>query len=103
MTEDDRVNDTEEETDRDDVEDDGFGYSVEGTWDEIVEFGESIVSAFESSGIERETISEWDSWRPRSGEETTEMREKTVEKAKVDEGEDTSEMVDETAEHLSKT
>ena len=85
------------------VEEDSFGYSLEGSWDEIVRFGEKIISTFEEHDVEQDTISEWDAWRPRSGEEEKEMREKTVEKAKVEEGDETAESAAETAEKLSET
>lgn len=85
------------------VEQDSFGYSVEGSWDDLVRFGEDVISTFEEHDVEQDTISEWDAWRPRSGEQETEMREKTVEKAKVDEGNRASEGVAETAEKISET
>lgn len=85
------------------VEQDSFGYSVEGSWRDLVEFGEKIVSAFEAHDVDQETISEWDSWRPRLGEEDRQMRNKTVEKAKVAEGEDRQELAEEAAEGLSKS
>jgi hypothetical protein len=85
------------------VEEDSFGYSLEGSWDEVVRFGEEIISTFEEHGVEQETISEWDAWRPRSGEQEGEMRKKTVEKAKVNRGDKPSENVAETAEKLSET
>jgi len=85
------------------VEEDSFGYSLEGSWDEVVRFGEEIISTFEEHGVEQETISEWDAWRPRSGEKEDEMRNKTVEKAKVEEGDKPSDGVAETAKNLSET
>jgi len=85
------------------VEEDSFGYSLEGSWEEVVRFGEEITSTFEDHGVEQETVSEWDSWRPRTGEREDEMREKTVEKAKVDEGDEASESAAETAEKISET
>jgi hypothetical protein len=85
------------------VEEDSFGYSLEGSWGEVVRFGEEIISTFEEHGVEQETISEWDAWRPRSGEQEGEMRKKTVEKAKVNRGDKPSEDVAETAEKLSET
>lgn len=94
--------DEEEKRDDETVEQDSFGYSFKGTWEEIVRHGEEIVTAFEDSKVKQDTISEWDSWRPRVGEQEPEMREKTVEKAKVDEGNDTSEDVAETAEKLDE-
>lgn len=87
----------------DKVEEDSFGYSLEGSWKEIVKFGEEIISTFEEHDVEQETISEWDSWRPRSGEKEDEMREKTVEKAKVEEGDEASESAADAAEKLSET
>ncbi len=85
------------------VEEDSFGYSLEGSWEDVVRFGEEIISTFEEHGVEQDTISEWDAWRPRSGEEEREMRNKTVEKAKVGEGGNTTDDVAETAEKLSET
>jgi len=85
------------------VEEDSFGYSLEGSWDEVVKFGEDVISTFEEHDVGQETISEWDAWRPRIGEQEGEMRNKTVEKAKVDEGDRTADDVAETAEKLSET
>lgn len=85
------------------IEEESFGYSLQGTWSEIVGFAKSITSSFETHDVERETIDEWESWRPKSEEERDEMREKTVEKAKVEEGEDVGEMTGEAAEHLSES
>lgn len=85
------------------VEEDSFGYSLEGSWDEVVRFGEEVITTFEEHGVEQETISEWDAWRPRSGEQEGEMRNKTVEKAKVEKGDKPSEDVAETAKNLSET
>jgi len=85
------------------VEEDSFGYSLEGSWDEIVRFGEEIISTFEEHDVEQKAISEWDAWRPRSGEQEDEMRNKTVEKAKVERGDKPSEDVAETAKNLSET
>lgn len=76
---------------------------MEGTWKEVVEFGESIEQALLDHDVEDEVVDDWSSWRPRTDEEQREMREKTVEKAKVDKGNDTAEMADEAAEHLSKS
>jgi hypothetical protein len=98
MSQEDEGDETEER-----VEEESFGYSLEGSWEEVVRFGEEIVSTFEQHGVEQDTISEWDAWRPRSGEQEEEMREKTVEKAKVEEGDETSESAAETAEKLSET
>lgn len=92
-----------DEEDSTEVEEENFGYSLEGTWKEIVEFGEAIEQAFRKHGVEEEAIEDWESWRPRSDEEQREMRKKTVEKAKVDSGNDAGEMADEAAEHLSKS
>ena len=90
-----------EENDK--VEEDSFGYSLEGSWDEVVRFGEDVISTFEEHNVEQETISEWDAWRPRIGEQEGEMRNKTVEKAKVEKGDKPSEDVAETAKNLSET
>lgn len=92
-----------DEDDSTEVEEESFGYSLEGTWIEIVEFGESIEQALLDHDVEDEVVDDWRSWRPRTDEEQREMREKTVEKAKVDKGNDAGEMADEAAEHLSKS
>ncbi|MDY7081866.1 MAG: DUF5828 family protein [Halobacteria archaeon] len=89
---------------QEDVEEDAFGYSLKGSWDEIVDFGETITQAFrDEKELEDETVDRWNEWRPRRHEENEEMREKTIEEAKIDEGEDATEMADEAAEHLSET
>ena len=98
MSQQDDGDETEEQ-----VEEDSFGYSLEGSWEEVVRFGEEIISTFEEHDVEQDTISEWDSWRPRTGEEKKQMREKTVEKAKVEEGDETAQTAAETAEKLSET
>lgn len=98
MSQQDDGDETEEQ-----VEEDSFGYSLEGSWEEVVRFGEEIISTFEEHDVEQDTISEWDSWRPRTGEEEKQMREKTVEKAKVEEGDETAQTAAETAEKLSET
>ncbi len=85
------------------VEQDSFGYSIQGSWKDLVEFGEEVISTFEEHGVDQKTISEWDSWRPRLGEEDRQMRNKTVEKAKVSEGEDRGELAEEAAEKLSRS
>jgi hypothetical protein len=95
--------DGDESDDEEQVEEDSFGYSLEGSWEDVVRFGEEIISTFENHDVEQETISEWDAWRPRTGEREEEMREKTVEKAKVDEGDETAESAAETAEKISET
>lgn len=92
-----------EENDQQEVEEDNFGYTLEGSWDDIVDFGESISDAFHRSDVKDETAEEWDSWRPRNEEEHSDLREKTVEKAKMDEGDDAGRMADAAAEHLSKS
>lgn len=95
--------DGDESEDEEQVEEDSFGYSLKGSWEDVVRFGEEIISTFEDHDVEQETISEWDAWRPRSGEHEEEMREKTVEKAKVDKGDETAESAAETAEKISET
>jgi len=92
-----------DEEENEQVDEDSFGYSLEGSWEDVVRFGENIISTFEDHDVEQNTISEWDAWRPRGGEQEDEMREKTVEKAKVDEGDDAADDVAETAEKLSET
>ena len=72
---------------RENTQEDSFGYSVVGSWSQIVEFGEAIADALNRGGVNMETRHEWETWRPREHEEKDEMVEKTVEKAKVEDAE----------------
>lgn len=89
--------------DSEDVDEDAFGYSIEGTWDEIVSFGELVLHAFEQAGLEHGEVDEWESWRPLEEEEGRQMREKAVEQAKMEEGEDAAEKAGEAANHAAET
>lgn len=44
------------------------GFGVSGTWEEIVEHGERITEALLDAGVSRETLAEWQSWRPKATE-----------------------------------
>ncbi|MDY6775103.1 MAG: DUF5828 family protein [Halobacteria archaeon] len=86
-----------------DAEEDVFGYSKKGSWDDVVEFAKEITRSFKDAGIDPEVVEEWEGWRPRTEEREGEMREKTAEKAKTEKGEKPSEKAGEAAEHLSDT
>lgn len=92
-----------EATESDDVDEDAFGYSVEGTWDEIVGFGELVLHAFERAGLDSGEVDEWQSWRPLEEEGGREMREKAVEQAKMGEGDDAAEKAGEAADHAAES
>lgn len=60
------------------------GFKKEGTWDEIVDYGELVTDILDDEGVEGEDFEEWDSWRPRSEEGLgDEMRRKTAEKGSI--------------------
>lgn len=74
------------------------GYQVEGTWDQVVDHGDAISEVLHDLGatshprMDRadydQALSEWDSWRPRSGESLDEdVRERTAVLASVEPGE----------------
>lgn len=86
-----------------DVEEEDFGYSKEGNWQDIVDFGREIRRGLEEGEADSDTVDEWESWRPRTRDKEDEMREKTVEKAKMNEGENPAEKAEEAAEYLSES
>jgi len=67
------------------------GFSVTGSWQDVVEHGERITRALKDLDAETadpEALAEWDEWRPKSHERLdSDVNEKTAEKASVDEGE----------------
>ncbi|MWG34461.1 DUF5828 family protein [Halomarina oriensis] len=67
------------------------GFSVSGSWGDVVEHGERITRALhdsrdEAGGIDAEAFEEWDEWRPKSHERMDTLNEKTAEQAAVGEG-----------------
>jgi len=68
------------------------GFSVTGSWGDVVEHGERITRALddlraEGHDVGAEAFAEWDEWRPKSHERLGEdLNEKTAEQASVDEG-----------------
>lgn len=99
----DSQSDDEEGNATTEAEEDVFGYSKKGSWDDVVEFAKEITRSFKDAGIDPDVVDEWEGWRPRSKEEEGKMREKTAEKAKTEKGKKPSEKAGEAAEHLSDT
>jgi len=67
------------------------GFSVRGSWGDVVEHGERITRALhdvrnDAGGIDTEQFDEWDEWRPKSHERMDTLNEKTAEQATVGEG-----------------
>ena len=63
------------------------GFEVSGTWEEIVEHGERITEALRDAGVTAESLTEWQSWRPKATDRIdAEMSEKTAAQASVAEG-----------------
>jgi len=67
------------------------GFSVRGSWGDVVEHGERITRALhdvrnDAGGIDTEQSDEWDEWRPKSHERMDTLNEKTAEQATVGEG-----------------
>jgi hypothetical protein len=67
------------------------GFSVRGSWGDVVEHGERITRALsdvrkEGVDIDDEGFEEWNEWRPKSHERMDTLNEKTAEQAAVGEG-----------------
>ncbi|MFC6837323.1 DUF5828 family protein [Halomarina ordinaria] len=63
------------------------GFSVRGSWGDIVEHGERLSRALIDVGADGPEFEEWDEWRPKSHERLDEdVNEKTAEQASVGEG-----------------
>jgi len=68
------------------------GFSVTGSWAEVVEHGERLTRALddlrtEGVDIDDDAFEEWDEWRPKSHERFGEdLNEKTANQASIDEG-----------------
>jgi hypothetical protein len=67
------------------------GFSVRGSWGDVVEHGERITRALhdvrnDAGGIDTDQFDEWDEWRPKSHERMDTLNEKTAEQATVGEG-----------------
>jgi len=70
------------------------GFSVEGTWADVVELGERVTHALRDIGDQEESVDydddafqQWEEWRPKLEEPVERLNEKTAEQAAVDEGE----------------
>jgi hypothetical protein len=63
------------------------GFSIIGTWDDVVEHGERITYALEEEGVSSQAFDEWCEWRPKSHERLHEdVRQKTAAQASVRRG-----------------
>lgn len=67
------------------------GIKVEGSWKEVVEFAKRITETLRTLNADEDysnEIEEWEVWRPKEKEELEdEVKEKTAEKASINEGE----------------
>jgi len=68
------------------------GFSVTGTWQDVVEHGERITRALkdhpDEKAVDDAALEKWDEWRPKSHERLDEdVNHKTAEQAAVGEGE----------------
>jgi len=64
------------------------GFSVKGSWKDIVEYGEELSGILRGEDVEREAFEHWEDWRPKSGETfEDEIAKKTAEKASLEAGE----------------
>lgn len=62
------------------------GYRFEGGWNEVVDRGREVTSVLRETDAENADLEEWEEWRPREDESMDdEVREKTVEKACMEE------------------
>lgn len=64
------------------VEQTNSGIAKKGDWKEVAEFAEEVEEAVEDTVRER-TIQDLNDWRPRSDEEESDMKKKTVEIATI--------------------
>lgn len=61
------------------------GFKKDGSWNEVVEYGERITEILEDEDVESQNFDEWKDWRPKSKDNLgKEMAEKTAEKASID-------------------
>lgn len=60
------------------------GFRIEGRWEDIVNTGEAVTDVMKEGSADRDKLADWEEWRPREEERLEkEVREKTVEKACV--------------------
>lgn len=76
------------------------GIRIEGSWEEVVEFGKRISEALEQANVQERTGDDlaacyeaWEAWRPRPDDVEDEVRERTAEEASVGDSEGESEGV----------
>jgi hypothetical protein len=72
------------------------GFSVEGSWADVVELGERVTRALRDlreesidydGDLDGDAFQQWEEWRPKLEERVDQLNEKTAEQAAVDEGE----------------
>lgn len=62
------------------------GFIDQGTWGDIVEFGERVTRALSDNDVTGSEFDEWNEWRPKSHERLdVDVNEKTAQQASVDE------------------
>lgn len=67
----------------DEVEETNSGVKKKGDWEEVAEFGEEVEEAMEDA-VEQESLEKFEDWRPKKEEAENDMKEKTVDKALLD-------------------
>ncbi|MFB6203626.1 MAG: DUF5828 family protein [Candidatus Nanohaloarchaea archaeon] len=60
------------------------GVSMRGSWKDIADFARKVQRSFEESGVDDDKIQKYEEWRPREEGSEADVREKTVEEAKLD-------------------
>jgi hypothetical protein len=69
------------------VEETHNGVKKEGDLDDIKEFAEEVEKAIEETDVEERSVEKFEKWRPREGDGEDEIKEKTVDAAKIPEKE----------------
>jgi len=61
------------------------GIKKKGDLEDIAEFSEEVKDVLDSSNVEKDSIKQFESWRPKKNDNDEEIREKTVKKASISE------------------
>lgn len=67
------------------VEETNAGVKKKGEWEDIRKFAKEVEEALEESDVEDDSVKKYKDWRPRKEDDEENVREKTVEAARVDE------------------
>lgn len=61
------------------------GVKKKGDLEDIAEFSEEVKDVMDGANVEKESLKEFESWRPKKNDDEEEIREKTVKKASISE------------------